>query len=63
MKNKQNLSYKKVKFIPNNIGVKKLNCIRAVFAFNFVDILDETTLVINISHQLICILNKIEAGV
>ena len=51
MKNKLNLSYKIVKPRPNNIEIEKLNCIRAVFAFKFADILDETTLVINIDQS------------
>ena len=48
MKNKLNLSYKKVKPRPNNIDMNKLKWIRALFAFKFAKLLNEDTLIINI---------------
>ena len=51
MKNKLNLSYKKVKPRPNNIDMNKLKLIRALFAFKFAKLLNEDTLIINIDQS------------
>ena len=41
----------KIKPIPNNIEMVKINCIRAVFAFKFAKAIDQNTLTINIDQS------------
>ena len=51
MKTQINMSFKRVKFSPTNIDLKKINCVRSLFVVKYLKENSADTLIINIDES------------